>query len=340
MRKNMWKRIIAGGMALTMSAALAACSSKAPVEDEKETGAKEQLKMEAILISSSSQVTTGQGNAMKEYAEEQGIDFSVEYYDQNIATEANLIENAVTSGVDVLIVHNQSEGDCVDAINAAVEQGVTVLLYATDIPDANYTYLITEDAYELGKETGRMAGEWANENLVANGEDVIAAVGTYSVTPIAVDRSNGIKDGLAEVCPDAEIVGTYEMAYKEEGLEVGENILQAHSDVNLVVGINDQSTCGVYEAFKAAGLENNNIGMFGIDGTDEAMYYIANNTMFKGTYYISANDVGIQLVQKGIELMENGGAKGGEKEVDYWAPQKITIDNVEDYKEIWESLAQ
>lgn len=336
--RKMCKSMLAVGLILIMAPVLAACSSKAPAEDEKSENKEEKMKMEAILISSSSQVTTAQGNTMKEYAREQGIDFSVEYYDQNIAAEADLIENAVTSGVDVLIVHNQSEGDCVDVINEAVEKGVTVLLYATDIPDAEYTYLITEDAYLLGKETGKMAGEWANKKLVANGEAVVAAIGTYSVTPIAVDRSNGIKDGLAEVCPEAEIVGTYEMAYKEEGLEVGENILQGHDDVNLVVGINDQSTCGVYEAFKAAGLENNNIGMFGIDGTDEAIYYIANDTMFKGTYYISANDVGIQLVQKGIELMKNGGTEGGEKEVAYWTPEKITADNAEDYKEIWEDL--
>lgn len=337
--KKTWKRLFAGGM-MALSIALAACSTEAPVTNEKKEDVlvEDEIKMKAILISSASQVTAAQGNAMQEYAGEAGIDFSVEYYEQNVATEATMIENAVTAGVDVLIIHNQSEGDCVDAINAAVEAGVVVLLYATDIPDAEYTYLITENAYDLGKAAGKMAGEWANEKLVSNNEPVIAAIGTYSVTPIAVDRSNGIKDALLETCPQVEIVGTYEMAYKEEGLEVGENILQGHPDVNLVVGINDQSACGVYEAFEAAGLTDKNIGMFGIDGSDEAMYYIAQDTLMKGTYYISGNDVGVQLVQKGIELMENGGAKAGEKEVEYWTPQKVTIENVEDYKDIWGML--
>lgn len=295
--------------------------------------------MKAILISSSSQVTAAQGNAMTAYAKDNGIDFTVEYYDQNISTEATMIENAVAAGVDVLIVHNQSEGDCIEPINKAIDAGVEVILYATDIPEVDYTYLFTEDAYALGKQMGKMAGEWANENLVAKGEPVIAAVGTYSVTPIAVDRNRGIVDALTEVCPEAEVVGTYEMAYKEEGLVAGENILQSHPDVNLVIGINDQSACGVYEAFKAAGLSDKNIGMFGIDGTDEACYYISQDTLFKGVLYISANEVGEQMVQYGIDIMKNG-APDSAKNVVYWDAQEITKSNVEDYKGNWGHLAK
>lgn len=107
---------------------------------------------------------------MKAYAQEHGVDFEVLYYDQNIATEANLIENAVQSGVKVLIVHNQSEGDCVDSINAAVDAGVTVLLYATDVPEAHYTLLYTEDSYYAGQKMGEMAVAWAQENLVGKGK--------------------------------------------------------------------------------------------------------------------------------------------------------------------------
>lgn len=326
-------RILALVLALSMMACLlAACGGS-------DSGSDKKYKMQAILISSSSQVTAGQGKAMEDYAKEKGVDFSVAFYDQNIATEAELIENAVTSGVDCLILHNQSEGDCVDAINAAVDAGVTVVLYATDVPEAKYSYLITENAYDVGVAAGKMAGEWANENLVANGRKVVAAFGNYSVTQIAVDRSNGFKEGLKSVCPVYEDAGTYEMAYQEEGLKVGENLLQSHPDVNLICAINDQSGFGVMEALKAAGRSADEVGVFGIDGTDQGMYYIATDTMFKGTYAIPTNDAGRQLIDKGIELLDNGGGKG-EQTVEYWESTKITKANVNDFKDIWGYLAE
>ena len=314
-------------------------SGKEEGGQETESKDVEDIKAVAILISSASQTTTGQGNAMQAYAENLGLDFSVQYYDQNIATEEEMIENAVTAGTDVMIVQNQSDGDCVDALNKAAEAGVKIVLYGQDIPDVDYTYLLAEDSVEAGRTIGKLAADWANENLVAKGEPVIAAIGNYTVSPIAVERNEGIMEILKEECPEAEVVGTYEMAYKQEGLEVGENILQAHPDVNLVIGINDQSVCGVYEAFTAAGLGNENIGMFGIDGTDEAMYNISKNDLFKGVSYFPVNRIGEQMVQYGVD-----NAKGSEDapkdKIIYWSFEDVTYDNIEEYKDIWGYLAE
>lgn len=339
MRAITRRDFVASSLLAAAAFALSGCTTSSPVGSSADSGSG-RLRMEAILISSSSQVTAGQGNAMSEYAKERGVDFSVQYYDQNIATQASLIENAVQRKVDVLIVHNQSEGDCVDAINAAVDAGVTVLLYATDVPQAKYTLLYTEDAYQAGAKMGEMAAAWAQENLIAKGKPVICAVGTYSVTPIAVDRGRGAQDKLLELIPDAEIVGTYEMAYKEEGLNIGENLLQSHPDTNLVLGINDQSACGVMEAFKAAGRTADEVGMFGVDGTDEGMFYIASDTMFKGTVAIPTNEVGELLVQAGIDLQSDPDLYPAESQtVISWESTPIDKTNVYDYEDIWGHLA-
>lgn len=347
MNRNMSRRtFVASSLGAALTVALTACTTSNPVSDGSAAGSSskssdKKIKMQAILISSASQVTTGQGNAMTDYADKKGIDFSVSYYEQNIATEATMIENAVQAGVDVLIIHNQSEGDCVDDINAAVDAGVVVLMFATEVPDAKYTLLYTENAYDAGQKEGEMGAAWAKENLVDAGKKVVCAMGTYSVTQIAVDRGQGAQDALLKAIPDAEIVGTYEMAYKEEGLEVGENLLQSHPDVNLVLAINDQSACGVMEAFKAAGKTADEVGMFGIDGTDEGMYYIATDTMFKGTVAIPTNEVGEDLVQAGIDIM-NGKSdlKIAGQTVKNWESTPIDKTNVDDYKDIWGHLAE
>jgi ABC-type sugar transport system substrate-binding protein len=322
-----------------------ACSTTAPTTDTASTSASASAEDATITMKyidiNPSEVTSAQGDAMVTYAKDHGAELSVEYFNQNPATEQTLIENAVQAGVDVLIVHDQSENDCVDAINAAVDAGIPVLLYGTDVPDGNYTLLYGEDSYSAGQKMGEIAAAWAKENLVDAGKSVVCAMGTYSVTKIAVDRGVGAQDKLLEEIPDARIVGTYEMAYKEEGLKVGENLMQSDPDVNLVLAINDQSGLGVMEAIKAAGKGDDVIGIYGIDGTAEGMYNIAQGTLFKGTVAIPTNEVGEKLVQAGIDIIKGTSEYAvGSKTVLYWDSMPVDESNVDDYKDVWGSLAE
>lgn len=334
------KKTLSALLASALLLSLPACTTQPPVGEEPSTSAPQSsqddvIKVKAVLVSASSEVTTNQANAMSDYAATQdNVDFSVEYYNQNVATMAQIIENSITAGVDVLILQPQSEGDCTEEVTKAVQAGIKVLLYSIDIPGSGYTYMWAEDSFALGKQMGEIAGNWANENLVANGQPVVAALGNYSVSPVAVDRYEGLKAGLEETCPEAQIVGVYEMAYKEEGLEAGENILQAHPDTNLVLGINDQSTIGVYEAFVSAGRGDETIGMFGIDGTAEAMKLIADGTMFKATLYIAADEVAVDMVKAGLAAVR-GTDDAPKDQVIYWSAEEITPDTVEQFRQLW-----
>ncbi len=340
----MKKKILAGFLAAGMLLGLTACSTSAPAQDEKketaEAGeiANEDIEIEVIQLSATSQINTAFANHVKEYAEEQGVQCQVQYHENNVTTMASMLENAVTAGTDAIILQTTSANDCVAEITKATEAGVIVMLYCEDVPDADYSYLYSEDPYALGYQAGAMAAKWANENLVANGEPVVAAVGNASVSIVGSERNRGIIDGLTTECPEAEVADVYEMAYKEEGLEVGENILQAHPDVNVVVGVNDQSICGVYEAFQAAGKGEENIGMFGIDGMAEALYYISQDTMFKGVMDIDSYGVGEMMVDAAIAKVKNSDDAPKDK-VNHWEGTEITMENINDYKERWEDFA-
>ena len=329
------KAIATMGGALGML--LAACSTEAPVSDTAAEAADGAIRITYVDISAS-EVTSAQGSAMKAYAEANGAELTVEYFDQNVSTEQALIENAIQAGVSALIVHSQGAEDCVDALNAAVDAGIPVLLYQTDVPNVRYTVMYTEDGYESGQMEGRMAAAWAQENLVDKGIPVVVASGTYSVSPFAAERSQGARDAFLEAIPDARLVGTYEAAYKEEGLEVGENLLISDPDTNVFLGVNDQSAAGVMEAFQAAG-HTQDVGLFGIDGTDQGMYDIARGTLFKGTVAIPYAQVGEDLVQAALDLCTGTSAyEPGGQTIEYWESAAIDESNVEDYRDIWGHL--
>ena len=315
-----------------------ACSTNAPKSDEPEQGGTGKRPKIIYIDIAASEVTSGTGNAMKAYADERGADLTVEYFDQNVATEQSLIENAVQGGVSALIVHNQGGEDCVDALNAAVDAGIPLVLYQTDIPGVRYTVMFTENGYETGQKEGQLAAAWAQENLVDKDIPVVVASGTYSVSPFAVQRSDGALDEFLAAIPDAKVVGTYEAAYKEEGITVGENLLISDPDVNVFLGVNDQSSAGVMEAFQAAG-HTENVGLFGMDGTDEAMYDVARGSLFKGTVAIPYIQVGEDLVQAALDLINGTSAYEPESQtIEYWEPAIIDESNVDEYRDFWGHL--
>ncbi len=343
-RKQFLKASAATFAATMLAGPLAACTTEQPGSGSgsgsASTDGDTTPKIVAILISSSSEVTAAQGNAIQAYADEHGADCTVQYYDQDVSTEASMIENAITSGANILLIQPQSASDCQTEIQSAYDAGLIVLIYGTKVDGADYTYYYGEDGHTLGRQLGADAAAWAQEHIVDAGNTVVAALGTYSISPeIAGTRYEGAYEALLEAIPDAEIIDPpFEAAYKEEGLEAGENLLQSHPDVNLVIGCNDQSTIGVYEAFVAGGKDDpESIGMFGLDGTAEAMALIAQDTMFKETVGIDASAVGQEMVAVGIAELTGEGDLPDEQDT-YWEGTAITADNVEDYRDQWEDL--
>jgi ribose transport system substrate-binding protein len=344
--RNITRRdFVSGAFALSAALTIAGCSTTQPGQEASTEGGSEgkamkpeDMKIEFITINPS-EVTSMQVDAMTAYAEKLGVnDFTCEYFNTEVATEQSLIENAVQSGVSALIIFNQGADDCVDTINEAVDAGVVVLLYMTDVPDANYTLLYAEDGEKVGNLEAEIAADWAQTNLVDKGIDVVYAAGTYSISTPAVDRFTGATEKFAELMPDATYVGSFEAAYKEEGLEGGENLLQSHPDVNLVLAVNDQSGLGVMEAYQAAGKTADDVAIFGMDGTPDGLRAIAEGTMFKGAVMIPTNEVGEKLVQAAVDVLSGDSEyEIAGKSVEYMEDIKVTEDNVDDYKDIWDN---
>lgn len=346
-RRNFFQGV-AGAASLAL---LAGCSTEQPVAEaespddteaeatETATKSPEECKVAVILISSASQVTAAQGNSIQAHCDELGAICSVQYYEQDVSAAASMVENAITSGADILFFQAQSGTDCATELQKAHDAGICVVLYGTKVEGADYSYFCGEDGHNAGMQIGEVAAQWANENLVANGEPVIAALGTYSISPeLAVTRYEGAREAIEAAIEDITIVDPpFEAAYKEEGLAAGENLLQSNPDVNLVVGVNDQSTIGVYEAFMAGGKEGQNVGMFGIDGTAEAMALIAQDTMFKETLAIDPSAISCEMMDVAFDIM--AGNEPAEKDT-HWDGILISADNVADYKDQWESLVE
>ncbi len=285
----------------------------------------------AVCTSAGNQSTTNMVEHMQMKAAEYGnVTVTPYYYEANVNTLVEIIENLTSQNVDAIVLQAQGTSDGLDAMKAAVEAGIKVALFDTDMPELDYSFIYCASEYDLGYAIGSSAGTWATENLVANGIEVIAGVNTYREVEPAIHREEGIVDGIMETCPEAQIVMYTDCCTTADGVKCGEDFLAAYPNMNLIGSINDASILGIYEAYTSAGITEN-VGLFGTDCNEENVKIIANNGIVRGTVDLNLGGVG-KLFVEGLYNILTGEGDAPEK-TNFFPMISVTAENVGDYVE-------
>ena len=123
-------------------------------------------------------------------------------------------------------------------------------------------------------EGGRLAGEFAGKLL--NGKGNVAILDLKTVTSVQ-DRVNGFKEAIAKF-PGIKIVADEDVpdAKRENAVPKATNLLTAHSDIDLIFGINDNVALGSLSALQAT--NNTKVQVIGFDAGPEAQTNIASGT--------------------------------------------------------------
>jgi ribose transport system substrate-binding protein len=260
---------------------------------------------------------------MEKKAKELGAQILVNAANYDVNSQINAIENFITAGCQVIIIHAFDYESAVPAAAKAQAQGIKILAYDVDLPNSDARCIL--DNYATGKVIGKMAGNWINQNL--DGKGVVGVCGFPHIT-IIVERQKGIEDGLLEASPTSQIVARVRAGLPEEGVKEGENFIQAHPNMNVVCGINDAGILGVYEAFKGAGWDKRNVALFGCDAVTDAINAIDENGIYKGTVFLQTDWAGGRMIEEAVKM-----AKGQPYEETIIMPgEEVTYSNINNYK--------
>jgi ribose transport system substrate-binding protein len=261
--------------------------------------------------------------AMQKKAESLGAQLIYKDYKQNIGTQIDDIENFLTMGCQVIIIHAMDYEAALPLVKEATGKGVKVISYDVNLPGSD-AYCGVDNTI-VGRAIGVMAGKWINEN--AGGKGVVGIFGYPTIMAI-LERENGIKAGLMETSPQSRIVSSVAAGLAEQGVTEGENFMQAFPDINAVVGINDAAILGAYEAFNAAGWGGRNIGLFGCDAVEDALQAIdRDGSIYRGTIFLDVMVQGGMMVENAVKM-----ARGEPYEKNMLAvPISIMKDNVKQY---------
>lgn len=239
-------------------------------------------------------------DAAVEYAESVGV--KVETFDSEIDVEKQIsgIENFVSSGADVIIVCVFDPPSVESALEEAADAGVYIVQYAgRNVAEFGGVSISIED-----EDLGKAAGEYAASLIVDElGGEASVAILDYPDIANVVVRADAIRAAIEGGAPDATIVGNYLGGTTEFGLSSMETALQEHPEINVVASINDAGAYGAMQALEAAGKTADDAFIVGIDAEPQALEYISEGTMYKGTVDTAPAETGRMTVKAAIKLL-------------------------------------
>jgi ribose transport system substrate-binding protein len=241
------------------------------------------------------------------------------------------VEDMVSKGVKLLILNPRDPEGLVAAADAATAAGVKVVVMDSSI---NTKAKIVTQVRSSNDQNGFLVGQWLAKKMQGKPIKMILLSGSQG-NEVGRDRRLGVFKGLLE----GQLVNDGKASFtvlgqgwggwaQEEGLKAAEDLLQAHPDVNVVLGENDSMVLGAMKALEAAG-KKDVLVLAAADGQKEALAQIKEGK-YGATGLNDPDLVARTAVDIGMKALK------GELSPDFpklvlTKPDVITKDNVDKY---------
>lgn len=248
----MKKKVLAAILCVAMVASMMiGCTTKSPTSggDDKKDDGKGGKKIGITIQNYENAYWAGVMSKLEQILKDEGYDATIVGCEENSAKQIEQIENFITSGCDLIMVH-PNDADAVEEVcGRALDEGIKVMCW--DNPMENTTANWVLDNTELGKEIGKTAAAFINEHYTADNKAQVCVIGKPD-TQVLLERQNGIEAGLKENCKDNyEIVATIDGVVNNEVQSEAETVLQANPDCKVWVGVGAGAMIGSNTALLA-----------------------------------------------------------------------------------------
>ena len=326
----MMKKCLCLGMVLILMFATA-CGTTPTPDRESEKGSK-KVAYTTMTLESPYFVEVSEG--IKEKCQELGWECTVQDPKMDVASQLAAIETYIDQKYDAIVISAVDPAALSSIVKEATDAGIKVIGSSTDIE--NIQAFVSAGEYEMGFALGTTIGKWCEDNL--SGDIKGVTFGTINDQNVMV-REKGMREGAKETYTKGSIVfinevGTLGGVTAEEGMANMEGIIQSNPDINLILGSNDDSILGAYEAAKSAGMDLKKMAFGGVNAVERALETIkeekdAGAGAYRATIDITPYLHGVTDVEVIQQLFE--GKKFDEQVIIEAKP--VTIDNIDEYFE-------
>ena len=307
-----------------MMSVLVGCSKPAETKTDPKNEGPKVYRVAYIARAQADSFAAWLANAVKEEAEKYD-NIVVDIFDgqANDSTQNALIENAITSKYDAIIIQpNNGEAQRPYA-EKAVAAGIITITTNARIDGIEGASSVDADPYAQAAVNAIVAIDQIPQNA-----NVVVLNGPPGNFHADARRVSWQKE-FFEKRPDVKIVGE-EIANwnKDEAMNYMETWVQANSKIDAIIAMNDNMAAGALEVVKGDA-RFANILAYGVDGTAEAVLLIKEGLM-TSTSLQSAYDLATNLLATSHKLLTGEETK---IDMDIDCPL-INIDNVDEFIEM------
>ena len=193
------------------------------------------------------------------------------------------LERARSDGASALIICPLDDSLIAEALTSIQSAGLPLILMSSSI-DSYGGVRVAGDDYLMGVEAGRAAGRIIQAER--NGQAQVIILDYPSLNTI-VARADGLADGISEISRQANIIGRYLGATRENGYATVRQLLADGVAFDVILSINDNGSFGAIQALEEAGIPADQVIISSVDA--EAL---ARQFMSDGNYMRASVDVG------------------------------------------------
>jgi len=246
MRKS---KALSASAAVILMAVLAACSSTSGGQASTRTASKKTVSQVTIGFDQrelDAPYYTAMVDEAKQIASQQGFKLDVQNASSDPVTQVNQVQTMIAQGVNLVVVNAVSPQAEKTQLTRLAKK-VPLMFIDTGIPGVGFT-TVQSDNVAIGTLSGELTAA-----RIGKGKSVNIAILNGGPTDeiVGPDRQKGFLAGLADGGVTAHIVASAAADYTEDmAVPATQDILSAHPNVNLIVGLNDSMTLGALKVLQ------------------------------------------------------------------------------------------
>lgn len=249
---------------------LTGCSLESPIE-KNDNGKVDKKKSDVVIGVSISTLNNPFfvkiKDGIEKEAKKQGVKVKFADAQDDAAKQANDIDDLIQQKVDYLIV-NPTDSDAISgSIQIANDEAIPVITLDRDVAKGDVASFIASDNIKGGEMGGKLiVDELGKDAKVAELEGVPGASATR-------ERGKGFHNVADQ---SLDVVSKQSAKFnRTEGLNVTQNIIQAHPEIQAIFAQNDEMALGAVEA-----IGNKDIKVVGFNGNEDAIKSVEKGKLF------------------------------------------------------------
>lgn len=242
----------------------------------------------------------------EERAKERGYKLRYTADNENLEKQNQNVQTWVTQQLPAIVSYPLEPASMEPLAKEARSNCTVFVSYASPLKNQDASILFS--GVESGKALGKTAAAWAAKHKgpikVLNLTNRDLAVGAQ--------RDDGLKATFPGNLKNVEVVSSQKAGTRENGEQITRTVLQAHPDLNMVLGYDDDVAIGAQQALLNAGKDpkDPNIFIGGQDGSKEGLTAVSKGGIYQTSVAVRIRDIGHAVTDVAADLLEGKANKG------------------------------